>query len=84
MAGNLEKSKLPLNEVLKPTGFRAPESVKDMTFAQAIKSDNPKLEDNKAVTIDVSKYTDPVVVVPSSGKDGLEQVTITLTGITPA
>lgn len=81
MAANLEKSKLPLKEVLKPTGFKAPDAVKNMTFNQAMKSDNPSLEDNNAVTIDVSKYSAPVEITPTAGKDGMRKVTVTLTGI---
>lgn len=37
-----------------------------------------ELEDNKAVTITVADYTEPVVITPSDGKDGMAQVTVTL------
>lgn len=40
-----------------------------------------KLEDNHTETIDVSTYTEPIVITPASGKDGMKKVTITLTGI---
>ncbi len=39
------------------------------------------LEDNKAVTINASTYTEPVVVNPSSGKDAMKKATITLSNI---
>lgn len=39
------------------------------------------LEDNKAVTIDVSTYTSPVEVTPSEGKDGMKKATITVSNI---
>lgn len=39
------------------------------------------LEDNKEVTIDVSAYTDPVVINPTSGKDGMKKATVTLSSI---
>lgn len=39
------------------------------------------LEDNKAETIDVSTYTEPIVIEPSSGKDAMKKVTITLSNI---
>lgn len=39
------------------------------------------LEDNKAATIDVSTYTEPVEVTPSEGKDGMKKATITLSNI---
>ena len=74
MAANLEKSKLPLKEVLKPTGFRAPDAVKDMTFEQAIKSDNPSLEDNKVVTITSASAE----ITPTSGKAAMKKVTATV------
>lgn len=41
-----------------------------------------KLEPNKAATIDVSQYTEPVVITPTEGKDGMEQTTVTLSNIT--
>lgn len=113
MAANLEKSKLPLKEVLKPTGFRAPANVKDLTYEEAIASDNPNLEDNKNATItsasaeitpssgkdamkkvtasvaletvektiNVTEYTEPITITPTSGKAGIGSITITLTGL---
>lgn len=40
-----------------------------------------KLDNNKAATIDVSTYTEPVVITPTSGKDGMKKATITLSNI---
>lgn len=39
------------------------------------------LENNKAETINVSTYTEPVEVTPTSGKDGMKKATITLSNI---
>lgn len=39
------------------------------------------LEDNHQTTIDVSTYTEPVEVTPTSGKDGMKKNTITLNNI---
>lgn len=39
------------------------------------------LESNKQVTIDVSQYTTPVEINPSSGKDGMVKATVTLDNI---
>ena len=39
------------------------------------------LEDNHQTTIDVSTYTEPVEVTPTSGKDGMKKNTVTLTNI---
>ena len=39
------------------------------------------LESNKEVTIPVDEYEGPVEIEPSTGKDGMEKVTVTLTDI---
>ena len=39
------------------------------------------LESNKDVSIDVSEYSNPVEITPTSGKDGMEKATVTLTNI---
>ena len=39
------------------------------------------LEDNKTATINVSAYTEPVVIEPTEGKDGMKKVTVTLSNI---
>ena len=74
MSADVSKSKLPLREVLKPAGFRAPDSVNNMTFNEAIGSDNPKLEENKEVTIS----TETAEITPSSGKDAMKKVSATV------
>lgn len=43
-----------------------------------------KLENNHTETIDVSTYTEPIVIEPASGKDGMKKVTITLSNIPEA
>lgn len=40
-----------------------------------------KLDNNKTATINVSTYTEPVVINPTSGKDGMKKATITLSNI---
>lgn len=40
-----------------------------------------KLDNNKTATIDVSTYTEPVVINPTSDKDGMKKATITLSNI---
>ena len=39
------------------------------------------LDNNKTATINVSTYTEPVEVTPTSGKDGMKKATITLSNI---
>lgn len=40
-----------------------------------------KLDNNKTATINVSTYTEPVVINPTSGKDGMKKATVTLSNI---
>ena len=42
------------------------------------------LDNNKAVTIDVSDYTEPVEITPTEGKDGMKKATVTLSNIPTA
>ena len=39
------------------------------------------LEDNKTATINVSTYTSPVEITPTSGKNGMKKATVTLSNI---
>ena len=39
---------------------------------------NVKIQNKKEVTIKVSEYTEPVEITPSSGKDGIAKVIVTL------
>ena len=54
--------------------------VKDVTYS-AVALTDVDLEDNKAATINVSTYSAPVEVTPTSGKDGMKKATITLSNI---
>lgn len=74
MSANIDKTKLPLKAVLKPTGFYPPERVANLTLEQAIASDNPALELNKEVTI----TTASAEIEPSAGKDAMKKVTATV------
>lgn len=44
----------------------------------------PTLEANKAITIDASSYTEPVVIEPSVDKDAMEKATVTVSNIPEA
>jgi hypothetical protein len=37
--------------------------------------------DVKTATVDVSTYTEPIVITPTAGKDGMAKVTLTLSNI---
>lgn len=55
---------------------------KEDAYANIIgQAESADLENNKAATINVSTYTEPVVINPTSGKDGMKKATITLSNI---
>ena len=54
--------------------------VKKVSYS-AVALTDVDLEDNKSATINVSTYTAPVEVTPTSGKDGMKKATITLSHI---
>lgn len=54
---------------------------KEDAYANIIEQGGADLDNNKTATINVSTYTDPVEVKPSSGKDGMKKATITLSNI---
>lgn len=56
-------------------------SNKEDAYANIIEQGGKKLENNKTATINVSEYTEPVEVLPTSGKDGMKKVTVTLSNI---
>lgn len=56
-------------------------SNKEDAYANIIEQGGAKLDNNKAATINVSTYTEPVVINPTSGKDGMKKATVTLSNI---
>ena len=55
---------------------------KEDAYANIIgQAESADLENNKAKTINVSTYTEPVEVTPTAGKDGMKKATITLSNI---
>lgn len=70
-----------LSDLLKSTGYNCPEDLKDKTFKQATSGGEADLEANHEATIKADEYTQPVEITPASGKDGMEKVTVTVTGI---
>ena len=55
--------------------------IKSITFKAGEVPSGASLEDNKSATINVSTYTEPVEVTPTSGKEGMKKVTVTLSNI---
>lgn len=56
-------------------------SDKEDAYENIIEQGGKKLDNNKTATIDVSTYTEPVVINPTSGKDGMKKATVTLSNI---
>lgn len=54
---------------------------KEDAYANIIEQGTGDLDNNKTATIDVSTYTEPVEITPTSGKDGMKKATITLSNI---
>lgn len=55
---------------------------KEDAYANIIgQAEGGDLDNNKAATINVSTYTQPVEVKPTAGKDGMKKATITLSNI---
>jgi len=74
------------NEYYKKMYDQAIPKVAKYLHADGTVDENPgggsaDLEDNHQTTIDVSTYTQPVEVLPTSGKDGMKKNTITLNNI---
>ena len=58
--------------------------VKSIAITEGDVPSEKVIETNKAVSVDVSTYTEPIVIEPSEGKDGMAKVTLTLTNIPEA
>lgn len=55
---------------------------KEDAYANIIgQAEGAKLDNNKTATINVSTYTEPVEILPTSGKDGMKKATVTLSNI---
>ena len=50
-------------------------------YAKGAESGSAKVENNKAATINVSTYTQPVEITPTSGKTSMKKATVTLSNI---
>ena len=71
MGATLQNS-VPMKEILKPTGYDIPASVKDKTWGQATSGGGAVIEDDKTVSITANGT---VEITPSSGNDAMAKVT---------
>lgn len=70
-----------LSDLLKATGYDCPSTLAGKTFAQATAGAGIDLEANKASSVNVGEYTQPIEITPSTNYEAMEKVTLTLTGI---
>lgn len=73
-----------MSDLLKATGYDCPSTLAGKTFKQSTSGAGIDIETNKAVTLDVSQYTQPVEIEPSDTYEAMEKVTLSLSGIPTA
>lgn len=76
--GAILTDKVPILEILKPTGYNCPEKLMGKTWGDVIKSGGGasiSVEENKAASI-TSNGTS--VINPTAGKDAMAKVTVTV------
>ena len=71
-----------LSDLLKSTGYDCPEELQGRTFAEATAGGD--VQTNKSSTIDVSAYTEPVVIKPDTDYESMKKNTVTLSNIPQA
>lgn len=71
-----------MSDLLKSTGYECPEDLQGRTFAEATAGGD--VQTNKASTIDVSAYTEPIVIKPDTDYESMKKNTLTLTNIPSA
>lgn len=75
-------STMLLSDLLKPTGYDCPEELQGRTFEEATAGGD--VQTNKASTIDVSAYTEPIVIKPDTDYESMKKTTVTLSNIPQA
>lgn len=74
--GAILTDKVPILEILKPTGYNCPEELLDKTWGDVTKSGGgASIEKNKAVSITANGSS---VISPTAGKDAMAKVTLTV------
>lgn len=72
-------STMLLSDLLKATGYDCPEELQGRTFEEATAGGD--VQTNKASTIDVSAYTEPIVIKPDTDYESMKKATVTLSNI---
>lgn len=73
-------STMLLSDLLKAAGYDCPEEAVGKTVAEII-STSGEISTNTDAEIDVSAYTEPVVIEPAEGYDATKKVTVELKNI---
>lgn len=73
-----------LSDLLKATGYDCPEEAVGKTIAEILAGGDVKISTNTDAAINVSEYTEAVVVEPAEGYDATKKVTVELTNIPQA
>lgn len=73
-----------LSDLLKATGYDCPKEAVGKTVAEIISGGDTKISTNTDAEIDVSAYTEPVVIEPAEGYDATKKVTVELKNIPTA
>ncbi|MBO5921038.1 MAG: hypothetical protein J6Q48_01455 [Bacteroidaceae bacterium] len=73
-----------VSDLLKSTGYDCPEEAVGKTMAELISGGDVKVSTNTDAEIDVSQYTEPVVINPAEGYDATKKVTVELKNIPAA
>lgn len=72
-------STMLMSDLLKSTGYDCPEELQGKTFEEATAGGD--VQTNKASTIDVSAYTEPIVIKPDTDYESMKKNTVTLSNI---
>lgn len=70
-----------LSDLLKATGYDCPEEAAGKTVAEILAGGDVKISTNTDAAINVSEYTEAVVVEPAEGYDATKKVTVELNNI---
>jgi hypothetical protein len=68
-----------MSDLLKSTGYDCPEGLQGRTFEEATAGGD--VQTNKSSTIDVSAYTEPIVIEPDTDYESMKKNTVTLSNI---
>ena len=75
MSGNFHDANYNITKIRTSNGDIAE---LELNWKSVALASDVKIEEKKEVTIKVSEYTEPIEIIPTSGKDGIAKVIVTL------